>query len=437
MERISIIADDLTGASDSGVQFARNGLKTQVIFDWTSIPDEHHDVVVIDTDSRSIAGEAAYERAKSAALALKEKGIRLIYKKMDSTLRGNLGQEINGVLDAFHFDAAFIAPAFPRIGRTTVNGIHYLNGTPIHETEVAKDPKTPVPDSVIANIFSKQSGKPCANIDLSLLRKGPDSVISFITDELKKQTKCFIFDAEADEDLQQIAALITFYGSKVLWAGSAGLAEFLLKPQQPSESSAPENTDDMPSSQGPVMLVAGSISNITREQVAEVNRQANVIALELDPLAAIGSDEARSKEMERCAAALWSALSAGTDVSLFAGSSPEQVRAAKELGAQQGMSSSDVSNRIADTLGAITSQVIGKTPVKGLVLTGGDTAKAVCRYLGVHGIALRNEVEPGIPYGTLLGETRLPAVTKAGAFGNKMSLWNAMQCIHLEKGAEQ
>ncbi|KIL39831.1 hypothetical protein SD70_17330 [Gordoniibacillus kamchatkensis] len=436
MQQISIIADDLTGASDSGVQFARSGLKTQVIFDWTSIPDEDNDldVIVIDIDSRSIAGEMAYERAKSAALALKNKGFARIYKKMDSTLRGNIGQEISGVMDAFGFEAAFIAPAFPRIGRTTVNGIHYLNGTPVHETEMAKDPKTPVPDSDIARILRGQSGKECTNIRLSLLQEGVEAVCRSIQEAMQTGTRLFVFDAETDGDLELIAALVRTFGTRVLWAGSAGLAEFVLTMRQPKKT---EYRHTKPPVQGPVMLVAGSISQITREQVAEVGRQANVTAVEMDPLAAIGSSGEREQEIERCLAEVRAALTEGADVSLHAGSSPEQVRAAREKGGALGLEPSAVSNRIADTLGAIASKAVTAVPVKGLVLTGGDTAKAVCKYLGVHGIELLSEVEPGIPYGTLLGGARLATVTKAGAFGNNMSLWRAMQFIHNQMGERQ
>jgi uncharacterized protein YgbK (DUF1537 family) len=198
-----------------------------------------------------------------------------------------------------------------------------------------------------------------------------------------------------------------------------------------------ENHHKKLSAQGPVMLVAGSISKITREQVAEVNQQANVIALEMNPLAAIGSPDEKGQEIERCLNKLLSVLAKGKDVSLHAGSSPEQVNAAREKGAELGLEPSDVSNRIADTLGIITSKVVAAVPLKGLVLAGGDTAKTVCRYLGVHGIELRKEVEPDIPYGTLLGGVRMATVTKAGTFGNKKSLLHAMQFIHFENGELQ
>jgi uncharacterized protein YgbK (DUF1537 family) len=433
VQRISIIADDLTGASDSGVQFARKGLKTQVIFDWKSLSAEAVDLdaIVIDTDSRSTPGDVAYQRVKSAAEALKQKGFTWVYKKMDSTLRGNFAQEISAVMDAYGFEAAFIAPAFPRIGRTTVNGIHYLNGTPIHETEMARDPKTPVPESEIVQIIARQSGKESISIPLALLRKGLEAVRHEIRENLNRQVKLFVFDAESDEDLQRIAELTSIFGTHVLWVGSAGLAEFLLIDD--SQGRAHRESFHNPV-EGQVMLVAGSISKVTREQVMEASGAPNVTAVEMNPLAALGSAEERAQEIERCSSVLISALNSGSDLSLFSGSSAEQVSAAKEKGARLGLDSSDVSNQIADMLGEISGKFVSDYVVKGLVLTGGDTAKAVCRHLGVHGFELLNEVEPGIPHGRLLGDISLMAVTKAGAFGTKQSLLRAMQ--YLKQGKE-
>lgn len=435
MQRVSIIADDLTGASDSGVQLARKGLKTQVIFEWMGLSRETEglDAIVIDTDSRALPGDTAYQRVKSAAEALKKAGFPWIYKKMDSTLRGNIGQEINAVMDACGFEAAFIAPAFPRIGRTTVNGIHYLNNTPIHETEIAKDPKTPVPKSEISQILSIQSGKASICVPLSTLRKGLETTYKVIQEELDRKETLFIFDAESDADLKIIAQLMPMFDSRVLWAGSAGLAEFLpvngSRERQRRAYGSPDH--------GQVMLVAGSISAVTREQVSEVNRGPNVAAVELNPLVVIGSNDERSNEIERCCSELASALSRNLDISLYAGSSPEQVKSVKEKGARLGWNPSDASNQIADMLGEISSKIVNAYQVKGLVLTGGDTAKAVCKHLGVHGFELLDEVEAGIPYGTLLGDVSLMAVTKAGAFGTNQSLVHAMHYLKKGKGVQE
>jgi uncharacterized protein YgbK (DUF1537 family) len=433
MQRISIIADDLTGASDSGVQFARKGLRTQVVFDWMSLSQETDglDAIVFDTDSRALPGDAAYERVKSAAEALKRKGFTWIYKKMDSTLRGNIGQEIHAVMDAYGFEAAFIAPAFPAIGRTTVAGIHYVNRVPVHETEVAKDPKTPVPESDIAKILARQTGIASAYIHLCTLREGVEATCNAIKAALDKRQKLLIFDAESDEDLQMIAKLTPAFGSRVLWAGSAGLAQFL-----PLDSSKAAVRRTAPAA-GYVVLVAGSISHVTRAQVSEANRAPNVAAVEMNACAAIDSPETRAREIERCVSELNMAVARGLDLSLYAGSSPEQVRAVKEKGEQLGLAPPDVSNRIADTLGEISRQIVAANKVRGLVLTGGDTAKAVCKHLGVHGIELLHELEAGIPYGRLIGGVSMMAVTKAGAFGTTGSLLHAMQYLKDGQGGHK
>lgn len=427
LDRIAVIADDLTGASDSGVQFARKGLRTQVIFDWLGLSDgkDSLDTVVIDTDSRSIPGSMAYDRVSQAAYVLKQKGFTSIYKKLDSTLRGNLGQEIKAVMDVYGFEAAAVVPAFPRIGRTTVDGKHYLNGVPVHETEIGRDPKTPVQEADIKKLLAAQSDQSSISIDLSTLRGGQAAVQRCIEKALVQHVKLLIFDAETEEDMQMLARLVPVYDQRFLWVGSAGFAEYLPVSAKVNENlSNPEFTDS-----NPAMLVAGSLSEVTREQVIAVNEQPDVVAVEMDPLAILASSETRSKEINRCVAELTRGVAKGFDASLHAGSSKEQVKLAKELGECLGLDSTSVSNLISDALGEITSKLAATSSLAGLVLTGGDTAKAVCRHLGVHGIELVQEVEPGIPLGRLLGGRQLMAVTKAGAFGTRHSLLHAMQLL--------
>jgi uncharacterized protein YgbK (DUF1537 family) len=442
LRRLAIIADDLTGASDSGVQIARKGLPTQVIFDWTGLSEESSSLntIVMDTDSRSVPGEQAYQRVRDAAGALKAQGYSLIYKKLDSTLRGNLGQEIDAVLDVYGFEGAIIVPAFPRIGRTTVKGIHYLNGVPIHETEMARDPKTPVPEAEISKLLAAQSKRRAVSIPLQTVRDGLMAMDVRIVEALEQGVELIVIDAQTDEDMQQIAGLVPMYESRFLWAGSAGLAEYL--PLGAGESSSTAAAAAVgrswgeDSSRHPVMLVAGSISKVTREQVAKVNEQQGIAPVELNPMALLSSAEQAASEKERCFHALSVAMRKGADASFYAGSSPEQVQTAQQLGASLGMDSSQVSNQIADALGEVAARLTSAYALQGMVLTGGDTAKAVCRHLGVRGIELVTEVEPGIPLGRLVGAGNLMAVTKAGAFGNPESLLCAIHILKGENGNE-
>ncbi|MBP1960945.1 four-carbon acid sugar kinase family protein [Paenibacillus aceris] len=429
MKHIAIIADDLTGASDSGVQFARNGLQTQVIFDIEQVSKQKQtmEAVVIDTDSRSVAPEIAYANVKEAALQIKQAGFTHVYKKMDSTLRGNLGVEIDAVMDVIPFDFAVVAPAFPKIGRTTSQGMHYLNGIPVSQTEIANDPKCPVKESDLVKLFSSQSKRKVGLIPFDILRAGKEQVFLNIQSLLETNTELIIFDALTQEDVQHIADWLAESNYKTLWAGSAGLADFL-----PKALSLPSHTSEsaqLPSGAKPVLLVAGSISQVTRRQVSAYNEEPQVTAVELDTVQAIASEKGAQVEIDRCRGELQAALKRGSDVSLCASSSPEQVVMTKEAGSRRGYDSTAVSNEISMILGAIASEIMKTEELQGVILTGGDTAKAVCKHLGVSSIQLVKEIEPGIPLGLLVREMPVWAVTKAGAFGNEYSLSNAKKAL--------
>ncbi|MCY9664314.1 four-carbon acid sugar kinase family protein [Paenibacillus alginolyticus] len=429
MKHIAIIADDLTGASDSGVQFVRNGLQTQVIFDIEQVSKQKQtmEAVVIDTDSRSVAPEIAYANVKEAALQIKHAGFTHVYKKMDSTLRGNLGVEIDAVMDVIPFDFAVVAPAFPKIGRTTSKGIHYLNGIPVSQTEIANDPKCPVKESDLVKLFSSQSKRKVGLISLDFLRAGKEQVYLKIQSLLETNTELIVFDALTEEDVQHIADWIADSSYKTLWAGSAGLADFLPKALSlPVHTSVPAQ---LPSGTKPVLLVAGSISQVTRRQVAAYNTESQVIPIELDTVQAIASEKGVQVEIDRCRRELQAALRSGSDVSLYASTSPEQVLLTKEAGSRRGLDSTEVANKISAILGAIASEIMKTAELQGVILTGGDTAKAVCKHLGVSSIQLVKEIEPGIPLGLLERETPVWAVTKAGAFGNEHSLSIAKKAL--------
>jgi len=114
-KRIAVIADDLTGANDTGAQFAKIGLRTLVVLESTqeqSLRD--HDVVVITTDSRALPAQDAYRKVANAAEWVRQRQYDAVYKKIDSTLRGNLGSEIEAIMDVLGCKLAIVAPAFPQ-----------------------------------------------------------------------------------------------------------------------------------------------------------------------------------------------------------------------------------------------------------------------------------------------------------------------------------
>lgn len=424
MRQIAIIADDLTGSSDAGVQFTRKGLTTSVLFAVQNLVEVTRgvDAVAVDTDSRAIPPVQAYSRVRDTAAHLYDAGFTHVLKKVDSTLRGNLGSEIDGLMDAIPFELAVVAPAFPRMGRTTRDGRHYLNGVPLHLTEIARDPKCPVTESVIVNLLGQQSRRKVGLVPLDRLRGG--SAIAVVANLRRDGVQSVVFDAETDDDLQRIAVTMAAAVGKVLWVGSAGLADHL--PQALGLTATAEGQAAVPCSGRPVLLVAGSISSITREQVAAYRREPGVVAVALDPLAVLATAEARVAELDRCAGAVGAALEAGHDVAFTSGSEPQQVAAAQESGMAVGLDPTEVSNRVAAALGEVAGLILNRHAVQGVILTGGDTARAVCRSWGATGLRLIRELEPGVPLSRLVGGRELLAVTKAGAFGNDQTLVRAL-----------
>ncbi|WP_127594560.1 four-carbon acid sugar kinase family protein [Paenibacillus lautus] len=429
MNELAIIADDLTGATDSGVQFARRGFNTQVVLhaEEVSAIERNSEIIVLDTDSRAVAAGEAYERTRLAALQVARMGFKHVYKKLDSTLRGNLGAEIDAVADAIPVDCIIVAPAYPKIGRTTRNGIHYVNDVRIDRTETAKDPKSPVAEADLVKLLASQSQRQAGLLPLEALRAGAEAASLRIGKLLRSGIEIIVCDAVSDEDLRRIADVAAAGVGRMLWAGSAGLAECLPDSLALARGrGAHEHLSRVVPERGkPVLLVAGSISKITRSQVAAFNQCPRTKAVELDAIAAMTSDEGCDRELERCSSAVRTALAAGFDVSLYAGCSPGQVRSAQVAGAARGLQAAEVSNRIASLLGLAASECMDTTELQGVILTGGDTAKAVCRHLNASGIRLVREIEPGIPLGRLVGSIPLNVVTKAGAFGRENSLVHA------------
>ena len=159
-----IIADDFTGSNDAGVQLVNKGFIVDVVFDWRSKqPLKTHlndkKITVVNTESRAIEYHEAQDRIKQ--VISNNPHLRPIYKKIDSTLRGNIGGEIETLLATTQVKFALVIPAFPNMNRITKNGKCYVNGIELIDTEFATDPKTPICSSHIKTIIKQQTDYPC------------------------------------------------------------------------------------------------------------------------------------------------------------------------------------------------------------------------------------------------------------------------------------
>ena len=145
MVKLLIIADDFTGALDTGVQFAARGANTRVVTDLAyDFSQADAEGLVMVAETRHLTPRKAYDIVYHAARNARKAGIPYIYKKTDSALRGNIGSELTAVMDAAEADTIAFLPAFPKMGRVTQAGVHYVDCVPVAESVFGKDPFEPV-----------------------------------------------------------------------------------------------------------------------------------------------------------------------------------------------------------------------------------------------------------------------------------------------------
>lgn len=268
---IGIVADDLTGANDTALQFFIKGSNTEIIFDTDENIQNHPNIgtFALTTESRNIDAKEAAQKVWEGAKKLKDNlSVEYFYKKIDSTLRGNIAVETLAMLDAIGYDAAVIAPAFIREGRITIGGYQLLKGVPIERTDAARDSYAPIYDSYIPDILKKQVNESfydsIATIQLNVVAKGAGPITSKLNELVSGGKKLIVIDAVSAIDLEQIVLAITKSQFNILPVGSAGLANALGNVWLPLNNSEPVQKI-IPKL--PKLILSGSKNSMTTAQI--------------------------------------------------------------------------------------------------------------------------------------------------------------------------
>lgn len=268
---IGIVADDLTGANDTALQFFIKGSNTEIIFDTDENIQNHPNIgtFALTTESRNIDAKEAAQKVWEGAKKLKDNlSVEYFYKKIDSTLRGNIAVETLAMLDAIGYDAAVIAPAFIREGRITIGGYQLLKGVPIERTDAARDSYAPIYDSYIPDILKKQVNESfydsIATIQLNVVAKGAGPITSKLNELVSGGKKLIVIDAVSAIDLEQIVLAITKSQYNILPVGSAGLANALGNVWLPLNNSEPVQKI-IPKL--PKLILSGSKNSMTTAQI--------------------------------------------------------------------------------------------------------------------------------------------------------------------------
>jgi uncharacterized protein YgbK (DUF1537 family) len=274
--RAGIVADDLTGACDTGAVFAARGLATMVLLPDTPLPASPPEVVVMDTESRGRSAGEARSRAREAMARLAAAGAALLYKKVDSTLRGALAAELAGALEGARARRAVLAPSLPAQRRALVDGALRIDGRPAEDTPFARDPGFPSTGGSALALLAAGGLHPAGLVPLRSVRTGPAAVAA----RLARIPGCLVCDAETDRDLLTLAAAVD--ETPALLAGSAGFAAALA-------ARASGQPKDPPAVPGPLLAVVGSAHPLARQQAARAEACGVTI---LTPPPGAGSDPA-------------------------------------------------------------------------------------------------------------------------------------------------
>jgi D-threonate/D-erythronate kinase len=421
--RIVIIADDLTGAADCGVAC---GVGAVVLLEKPDGRMPEAAVLAVDADTRSVAAEQAAhiiaglvtEFVSRDDFEAGDHRPTLLFKKVDSTLRGNVGAELAAALKARRGEAtlpervvALFAPASPAHGRTTVGGRQMVHGQFLENADLWPD--QPVrPRSDLAGIL-RESGLSCASIGLQVVRAGAHALETTMIG-LASEVDVLVCDAQTDADLEAITTAAAVLDPKTVWCGSAGLARYIPRATGflPRFDSAPTFVA------GPTLFVVGSPAHASLDQTRALAAAPDIIAITI-PHAVLLSTQPAAVLQEH-ARLISAGLQQGMDVLV-------QLDAAETCAAGD-------ARRLTSSLARMLAPCADHA--RALVATGGETARSILDAWGIQRLRLLGEVEPGLPWSIAEGWRRpLIILTKAGSFGTSRTLLHCRDFLRdLERG---
>lgn len=419
-----IVADDFTGANDVGVALASSGITTQVLLSNHRVHEPASAVSIVCTDSRDLdkldAKQKLLNLSKHYQLADKQP---LLIKKIDSTLRGNIGCEIEGLLES-GYKVAIVAMAAPNMNRKTVDGICYVNNAPLSETEFASDPKSPILSSRITDIIAAQSQLLSSECFLS--EKNEHPIEDRFNRLIQTGVKIIVCDAQSHRDLSDLYSAASKLNVSTVFVTTGEITGCLIQSETPVSSTLPK-TDK------PTLSIIGSMSEMTLAQSQYLldNNISEIIDLDLasllsrkyeDYLSAVASDAIKR-------------LCNGKHCVIRSCSDSKLRHKLKGIALEHQLSQIELAEHVRDCLAELAAIITTKAGLNigGMILCGGDIALATARKLDATIYEVGGVVAECVPWGTL--ESRLtpfPIFTKAGGFGKPATFHQVIKQLQEE-----
>lgn len=409
MDNIAIVADDLTGASDTGIKLVQKGYKTNVVFN-----DKDLDKVVnignnisVNTGTRSITSENAFSRVTETVLNLKGRGFTKFYKKIDSTLRGNTAIEVLAIMDALNTNVSLIVPAIPDKFRYVIDSVLICE-------DVSGAEKVD-----IFSLFKNHKDCEVKSISIDEIRKGKEFVkkkIDYLEQNKEKEKLIIVCDSFEDADIKTIAKGVKLLKDDIILAGASAMAEYL-----------PFIWDKKVYKKSH-LLIAGTSNNATKHQIKKVISKYNCFLININSSNLISNNlEENYKIQQRI-----------NDLDNL-DKVPEVIILLIDTLIFDGIKIvSENAVNINESIGINSKKIIDRNCIKSVIVTGGETASMVMKYSGAYGMNLIDEILSGLPIGKVIGGNLegKPLITKSGGFGDQDSFIKVIEYLdeQIEKG---
>ncbi len=402
-----IIADDFTGALDTGVQFAARGIRTRVVVE-PEVDFTAHEakVLVVDTETRHLPAAQAYDAVARLTERAQRAGVSYIYKKTDSALRGNIGAELAAVLESSGCSYLPFLPAFPQTGRITRGGVHYVDGVPVTESPFGIDPFDPVKHAVITELIAEQCNLPARSFPALAAGKN-----------VPQEKGILVFDAADAADLYQTGYQLLNQGGLHIMAGCAGFGAVLPE----LLGIAAETPCPVPELDPRLLVVCGSVNPITLAQLDRAEN-AGFTRLRLTPRQKLDPGYWQSNEGKAELTRIEETLAVNPhciiETNDWGGNQPTA-----DYAAGLGIDRETLRVRIVGSLGHLLGSIFTSPSLGTLLLTGGDTLLQCMSSVGVRELEPICELESGVVLAsfTYNGCTR-HIITKSGGFGQESLL---------------
>lgn len=416
--KVAVVADDLTGANATSALLSKKGFKAITCLEKFNDDLTKFEIVSFATDSRSIPYKEAYARVVDCINQFKQYG-PLISKRIDSTLRGNLGAEVDAVIDNNPDLMALVVPVYPSSERICVGGSLLVNGVPLQNTAMRNDPKNPMTESSILELFRCQSRYPVSHISLKEVLEGQERIEQRLKQIYQQGGRVVIFDATTDTDINVIAQA----------SERTKLPVFCVDPGPFTAQFAHLRYASERKMANKVFIAIGSVSDLTQRQIKKLryDRKVWLETILVQELIDIAKD---SKKAKPIVDKLLRKLEQFDLIGIDTVETPDDVCDLSCIAEKNAMTMVEASKALNNGIAEITSQVLlsKNSPIRALYTSGGDVTVSVVNHLGGSGFLLKDEVEPLAVYGHLVGGLcdGYAIVTKGGFVGNDNTL---VRCV--------